>query len=113
MSYSAEIEQAERFELSVAGRHQYELGVDFSPGFAVEVTTEQGPPGPPGSGAAYTHTQGAPSTEWTVNHNLGYKPAVELYGVGGRAFNAEVLHTSDNQFIVYLTTATAGTARCV
>lgn len=61
----------------------------------------------------YLHTQTDPASTWTVNHNLGYKPAVELYTVGGMEFEAEVLHTSVNQCVVYLVVEIAGFVRCI
>lgn len=74
----------------------------------------QGPPGPPGESAAtYIHTQSTPSSIWTINHNLGFKPSVELLDSGGNEFDADVLHTSNNQVIVYLNTEIAGIARLV
>lgn len=71
----------------------------------------QGPPGPPGDGTAYVHAQSSAALTWTINHNLGYRPSVELLDVGGREYTAEVLHTSANQVVVYHDIATAGTAR--
>lgn len=60
---------------------------------------------------SYTHSQPTPALTWVINHNLGFQPAVELYDIGGREFDAEIVHTSSNQVVVYLTTPTAGTAR--
>jgi len=72
----------------------------------------QGPQGLPGSAAAsYTHTQSSASSTWTINHNLGYKPAVELLTVGGVEMEGDVVHVSDNQVIVYFVISVAGTAR--
>ena len=65
-----------------------------------------------GSGASYLHTQAAPSSSWNVNHNLGFKPDVATYSVGGLEFVAEVLHISDNQLTITLAAPTAGFARC-
>jgi hypothetical protein len=61
---------------------------------------------------AHTHTQAVASTTWTINHNLGYYPTISLQTVGGVEFEAEITHTSVNQAVVSLVTATAGTARC-
>lgn len=60
----------------------------------------------------YIHTQTAAATTWTINHNLGFRPAIELFDAGGAEFEAEVLHVSDNQAMVYLATPYAGSARC-
>lgn len=69
-------------------------------------------PGPPGpSGAGYTHTQVGASTSWTINHNLGVRPNVDIANSGGQKVNAEVLHTSLNQVVISFVTPTAGTAR--
>jgi hypothetical protein len=77
---------------------------------------EQGPPGPPGAdgsvGGAYEHTQAVASDTWTVNHNLGYRPAASLLTVGGREMWAEVIHTSANQFIAYFDSPVTGVAIC-
>lgn len=70
----------------------------------------QGPPG--GILVPYTHQQVVADAQWTINHNLGFKPDVYLYDAGGNEFAGQVLHASVNQAIVYLTVPTAGTARC-
>lgn len=76
----------------------------------------EGPAGPAGaagsSAASHIHTQGSAATTWTINHNLGFKPHVSLFSVGGVEFEADVTHTSDNQSVVSLAVATAGSARC-
>jgi hypothetical protein len=85
----------------------------------VEVGTRIGPrglrgePGADGLMAAYVHTQGSAATTWTINHNLGYRPSVELYTVGGIEFDGDVQHTSENQVVVTLVVATAGSARLI
>lgn len=85
----------------------------------VRVTAASGPavvrvvtPGPPGpAGAAYVHQQAIASTTWTINHNLGYRPAVELLDSGSQEIDGEIAHPSVNQTIVTLNPATAGIAR--
>lgn len=69
----------------------------------------QGPPGT--GGAGYVHTQASPAATWTINHNLGFRPSVELIDAGGAEFDGEIVHTSLNQTVVYLDEATAGLAR--
>lgn len=72
-----------------------------------------GPPGSPGNGeVAYTHTQASASALWTVNHNLGYRPSVNVLSVGGRLMVADVLHVSSNQVTVSFDQPTAGLAVC-
>jgi hypothetical protein len=72
-----------------------------------------GPPGPPGAGGgtAYVHNQDSASFVWTINHNLGYKPSVELFDSGSQEFNADVSHPTVNQTVVNLTVPTSGFAR--
>lgn len=82
----------------------------------------QGPPGPPGPkgdpgvgvGGAYRyeHLQGTAATVWTVNHNLGSKPNTQVLSTGGLTLLAEVLHTSNNQVLVYFDQPTAGIVIC-
>lgn len=60
---------------------------------------------------AYVHNQSSPSTTWTINHNLGYRPSVELLDAGSQEIDGEVSHPTTNQTIVILQPATAGIAR--
>lgn len=62
---------------------------------------------------AYIHTQTQASLEWIVNHNLGYKPSVEVIDSNGNEMIADVSHVSNNQVRVTFLTATSGIARCV
>jgi hypothetical protein len=71
--------------------------------------TTVGPQGP--SGAGYLHQQTSPSTTWVINHNLGFRPAVELFDSGSQEIDGDVAHPSVNQAIITLSPATAGTAR--
>ena len=70
----------------------------------------QGPQGPAGSGA-YIHTQSTVSTTWTINHNMGFRPSVELLDSGSQEIDGEVSHPSVNQTVVTLNPASAGLAR--
>lgn len=82
----------------------------------VEVTTAQlttvGPQGPAGA-PAFIYTQSSPSTTWTINHNLGYIPSVELFDTGSQEIEATVTHPSNSQAVILLTTASAGFARLI
>ena len=72
-----------------------------------------GPSGPPGGGGAtaYVHNQASASFVWTINHNLGYRPAVELFDSGSQEFDAQVSHPTVNQTVVTMSVATSGFAR--
>lgn len=72
----------------------------------------QGPQGPAGVVAQYTHAQPAPSDVWVVNHNLGARPQVSVLSVGGKELMAEVIHSNENQALIYFDQPTAGTAIC-
>ncbi len=65
------------------------------------------------SAAGFDFTQSGASSTWTINHNLGRRPVVQLFTVGGVRFQAEIIHMSVNQAVVNLSSAIAGTARCV
>lgn len=66
----------------------------------------------PASGGGYEHTQTVAQNTWTINHNLGYRPAVQLVGTNGSVFHADISHTSVNQVVVGpMTVARAGSAR--
>lgn len=77
-----------------------------------------GPPGPPGPVGpagitAYIHTQSTAASVWTINHNLGYRPAVEVLDSGSQEIDGEVSHPTVNQTVVTLNPPTAGIARLV
>lgn len=72
-----------------------------------------GSPMSPATAAGYVHTQGSPSVTWTINHNLGYRPVVDLYNTGNQKFMAQVDHPTVNQTIITVLPATAGFARLI
>lgn len=80
----------------------------------------QGPPGPPGPpgeviGASqfyYEFQQLTPLQTWIVNHNLGNRPNIAVYTVGGMQVIAEVQHSSTNQARIYFDQPIAGFAIC-
>jgi hypothetical protein len=83
-------------------------------GVATVVTiTTAGPQGPAGiaGGTYYLHTQASPATTWTINHNLGFRPTVELLDSGSQEIDGEISHPTINQTVVTLNPATAGLAR--
>lgn len=71
------------------------------------VPGKQGVSGAP----AYVHNQGSASTQWTINHNLGYRPAVTVFNAGSQEITAEVAHPTVNQCIVYVNPSLSGFAR--
>lgn len=81
---------------------------------AVRVVT-LGPPGPPGpagdSATVYVFTTASPTATWTINHNLGFKPSVELFSSGSQEIDGDVVHTSSNQTVVSFNVAISGFAR--
>ena len=73
-----------------------------------------GPQGPPGTaGGGFVYNQVAPALTWVVNHNLGYRPAGEVYDSGGNEVVAEVQHMSLNQYEVRVNPAMSGFTRAV
>ena len=93
----------------INGQPPVQVVVQRPPTIVVTQTPGVGPPG--GGASAFTFTQPGPATSWTINHNLGYRPIVELFSAGGVEMIAEVVHTSLNQVVVSFLTATAGSAR--
>lgn len=76
----------------------------------------QGPPGRDSSagGARFTHTQATAASTWTVNHNMGVRPAaVSVLSPGGVEVEATVTHISLNQLIITFAAPYAGTVEIV
>jgi len=80
----------------------------------VGVQGPKGDPGAPGlSAQSYVHDQLVASDTWVINHNLGFKPICQVFSAGSREILVDVLHTSTNQTIVYLTSPNTGFARLI
>lgn len=74
----------------------------------------QGPPGPAGAGGnAFDFTQGSAAATWTIPHNLGHYPVIDVRDAGGNVLLVQVQHLSLNTAQVSFITTVAGTARCV
>jgi hypothetical protein len=63
----------------------------------------------------YTHTQSSASSTWTVNHNLGRKPNVDVViphtGQSEVVLPLKIQVTSDNQVVITFTSAQTGIVR--
>lgn len=69
-----------------------------------------GPAGPPGT--YYQHNQNSPNQVWNINHNLGFRPNIACFTVGGAEVIVEILHISDNQAQARFDITMAGYAIC-
>lgn len=71
-----------------------------------------GPPGPAGpsgvTGAIYTFN--SPLTLWTITHNLGRRPSVEVYSIGGLNIFASILHLNNDIVEISFDAAQSGFA---
>jgi hypothetical protein len=70
----------------------------------------QGEQGPSGVAQSYRFPQSTPSALWTVNHNLGRRPIVQLETIGGLVMIGGIIHVSDNIFQVSFDEPTTGVA---
>lgn len=123
-SVSLELTQVLSVQASLTSASGASLEVTSMPGSFVTLASNvlrgpQGPPGEPGapgvagpagdvSGQTYDFAQ---ANNWTLNHNLGRQPFVTLLSVGGAQIEADVVHTSLNQFVVYFAAPQAGRVR--
>lgn len=109
--------------------------VEELPGPLVEVTPESGPalivevPAPPGvvivevpgpkgdpgatpvggSDAHLAFGQSVPAALWTVNHNLGKRPAVQVFDSAGTQVEGDVAHLNVNTLTVTFAFPFSGT----
>ena len=64
-----------------------------------------------GSGTVpITFTQPTPTTTWSVSHNLGRYPIIQLKTLGTAEIHGEISHVSVNQFLVLFNNPQAGQA---
>ena len=60
--------------------------------------------------ARYIHSQGFPSAEWIVIHNLGWKPSVTVIDSVGNEVYGDVKHDSTTQLRIGFTNSFSGNA---
>lgn len=69
-----------------------------------------GPPGTASAGAFFHFINGVPSTIWTINHNLGFYPAVTTIENTGDIMEGELEYVDINNVIVHFAYAVDGDA---
>tara|TARA_R100001440_G_scaffold8466_3_gene16201 strand:+ start:5544 stop:6344 length:801 start_codon:yes stop_codon:yes gene_type:complete len=63
----------------------------------------------------FTHVQNSASSTWTVNHNLGKRPAVQAFTgdiPNGQQFEADIEHVNNNTLKIYLSADNSGYVYC-
>lgn len=98
--------------VEIIGTHQVAIIETATNVLELTAAGPQGPQGPAGA-PAYVHQQGSAAATWTINHNLGYRPSVELLNTGSQEIEGDVVHTSANQTVVSFSGAVAGQARLI
>jgi hypothetical protein len=76
-------------------------------------TGPQGPQGPTGAdGVASTvvHDQSSASATWTINHNQGRYPSIDIIDSAGNHVIGDIKHNSINQVVATFDNAFAGKA---
>lgn len=61
-------------------------------------------------GSSYIHNQIVSSTTWTINHNLGFFPAVSVVDSGGNYVIGDVTYVSQNVVTVSFNSSFGGKA---
>lgn len=61
----------------------------------------------------YNFTQAYPTNEWTITHNLGYKPVVQTWNSSDDVIVGTIHHVSVNQLTVLFSSGQSGGGRCV
>ena len=59
---------------------------------------------------SYTHTQGAASDTWTINHNLGFYPNLTVVDSSGTIYEGEIAYTNTVSLTVTFSAAFSGKA---
>jgi len=71
-----------------------------------------GGPGPGGADLNYVHTQGSLAATWTVYHNLGKYPSIEVVNSGDNVVIPDVHYDSLNQLTLTFGSPQQGKAYC-
>lgn len=59
---------------------------------------------------SYTHEQQSNQYVWTINHNLGYKPSVDIIDNGGNSIEGDISYTDTNSLTITFTSLVSGFA---
>jgi len=70
-----------------------------------------GAAGADGLMAPYLHTQAIAAATWTINHNLGERPLVQVFDEAGEEIGGSITHPTVNQTVIEFQTNVSGTAR--
>lgn len=62
---------------------------------------------------SYTHFQNVASTEWVINHGLGYNPIIRVFVGNQEVQPASIVHDSTNQTTITFSTPQVGYARLI
>ena len=72
----------------------------------------QGVAGPVGPASAFfIYNQATAASEWTITHNLGFKPSVQAFDTGSQQIEGLVTHLSINTTAIVFVVPVAGFAR--
>lgn len=71
------------------------------------------PSGSSGGVGGVFYTQSTPSDQWIINHNLGYKPSVQVFDGSGYSLICDIFHYSVNQVRVMSNVQLSGYARLI
>lgn len=107
--------------ISGKDRYTFHLAISMRGGASLDPSTvvtipdwfhgTQGPQGPPGpAGGTFTFEQDIASATWTIEHDLGFFPAVSVVDTLGREFEGAVTYVDDNNLIVEFAVPVTGKA---
>ena len=73
-------------------------------------TGPQGPAGPAADNLTVVHDQASASATWTINHNQGRYPSIDIIDSAGNHVIGDIKHNSLNQVVATFDNAFAGKA---
>ena len=73
-------------------------------------TGATGPTGASGSATTVVHDQSSASATWTINHNQGRYPSIDIIDSSGNHVIGDIKHNSVNQIVATFDNAFAGKA---
>ena len=62
--------------------------------------------------AKYVHTQGVPATLWSIAHNLGKFPSIQMFDSSGENHEGLITHIDSNNAKIEINAGFSGVAYC-